>query len=287
MKKIKVMVVDDSRVSRAMLTEVLSKTNFEICEYAQNCMEAVEKYPAANPDIITMDMNLPDADGMECSRQILEINPKAKIIMISAMKDVNLMIRGRAVGISSFLQKPVNANQLMDTLLMVCQNRKGTIEVLRESYVKAFVKVLQKSLFSLAGVHSKVSLCIDESRILGVDGIAVIVGLTGNPGGRAIVHMDVNTMRNFSRIIMGKENSEELSEEEAHECIEEAANIIVGRGVSRVNDVFSDKEMRITPPGTICGAKIRIANPKLTSFNIVAKTRLGDFKLNIGFAEGE
>ena len=48
-----------------------------------------------------------------------------------------------------------------------------------------------------------------------------------------------------------------------------------------------DKEMRITPPGTICGQRIRIVNPKLTSFNITASTRLGDFKMNIGFAEGE
>jgi len=51
--------------------------------------------------------------------------------------------------------------------------------------------------------------------------------------------------------------------------------------------VFKDKEMRITPPGTIVGNKIRIASPKLTTFRICAKTRLGDINMSVGFAEGE
>ena len=51
--------------------------------------------------------------------------------------------------------------------------------------------------------------------------------------------------------------------------------------------VFKDKEMRITPPGTIVGSNIRIASPKLTTFRIVAKTRIGDIEMNVGFAEGE
>ena len=281
------MVVDDSRVSQVMLEGILSKTNFEICAFAQNAAEAVEQYPHFHPAVVTMDMNLPDADGIECSRRIRAIDPDAKIIMISAMKDASLVMQGRAAGISSFLQKPVNANELLDTLLILCQDRAGTIAVLRESYVKAFVKALQKSLFSLVGVHSKVDLELDETKFLDINGIAVIIGLTGYPMGRAIVHMDENTMRKFACVMLAKESEKELTEEEANDTVEEAANIIVGRGVSKINDVFKDKEMRITPPGTICGAKIRIANPKLTSFRITAETRLGNICMNIGFAEGE
>ena len=287
MEKVKVMVVDDSRVSQVMLEGILSKTNFEICAFAQNAAEAVEKYSQARPAVVTMDMNLPDADGIECSRRIRAIDPEAKIIMISAMKDASLMMQGRAAGISSFLQKPVNANELIDTLLILCQDRAGTIAVLRESYVKSFVKALQKSLFSLVGVHSKVTLELDETKFLDINGIAVIIGLTGYPMGRAIVHMDEATMRKFSCVMLAKESEKDLTEEEANDTVEEAANIIVGRGVSKINDVFKDKEMRITPPGTICGAKIRIANPKLTSFRVTAETRLGNICMNIGFAEGE
>ena len=120
-----------------------------------------------------------------------------------------------------------------------------------------------------------------------INGIAVIIGLTGYPMGRAIEHMDEATKRKFSCVMLAKESEKDLTEEEANDTVEEAANIIVGRGVSKINDVFKDKEMRITPPGTICGAKIRIANPKLTSFRVTAETRLGNICMNIGFAEGE
>lgn len=88
-------------------------------------------------------------------------------------------------------------------------------------------------------------------------------------------------------IMLDKDSLADVTEEEASDSVEEAANIIVGRGVSNINDVFKDKEIRITPPGTICGTDIRIASPKLTTFRITAKTRIGDINMNIGFAEGE
>ena len=90
----------------------------------------------------------------------------------------------------------------------------------------------------------------------------------------------------FSSVLLDKEEAA-LTESEGGDTVEEAANIIVGRGVSKINDIFKDKEMRITPPGTICGERIRIANSKLTSFRITAVTRLGNICMNLGFAEGE
>ena len=287
MEKVKVMVVDDSKVSRAMLERTLSKTNFEVVALAKDAAEAVKMYEEYSPAVVTMDMNLPDADGVECSKRIHAIDPEAKIVMISAMKDASLMSRGREVGISAFLQKPVSPNELLDTLMILCQNKAGKVAVLRESYAKPFMRALQQGLFSLIGVHSEVELELDERRFLEVSGVAVIIGLTGYPSGRAIVYMETETMRKFAMVMLEDEGAESVGDDEASESVEEAANIIVGRGVSNINDVFKDKEMRITPPGTIVGEDIRIASPKLTTFRAVAKTRIGDIKMNIGFAEGE
>lgn len=287
MEKVKVMIVDDSKVSRAMLEGNLAKTNFEVCAQAKNAAEAVELYEQTKPAVVTMDMNLPDADGIECSRRIRAIDPDAKIVMISAMKDASLVAKGREVGISAFLQKPVSVNELIDTLMILCQNKVGKVAVLRESYAKPFVRALQQGIFSMTGIHSEVELEEDSRAFLEVSGIAVIVGLTGLPNGRAIVYMDSDTMHKFSMIMLDKESVEDITEDEASESVEEAVNIIVGRGVSNINDVFKDKEMRITPPGTIVGSKIRIASPKLTTFRISAKTRVGEINMSVGFAEGE
>lgn len=287
MEKVKVMIVDDSRVSRAMLARNLARTNFEVVAQAKNAAEAVELYATYRPAVVTMDMNLPDADGIECSRRILAFDKEAKIIMISAMKDASLVARGREAGISAFLQKPINTNDLIDTLMILCQNKVGKVAVLRESYAKPFARALQQGLFSLIGVNSEVSLELSDEHFLTVSGVAVIIGLTGYPTGRAIVYLDKDTVQNFSRILLDAAPDEPIREEEAADSIEESANIIVGRGVSNINDVFRDKEIRTTPPGTICGKDIHIASPKLTTFHIVAKTRIGDIHMNVGFAEGE
>ena len=287
MEKVKVMIVDDSKVSRAMIEGNLAKTNFEVCAQAKNAAEAVELYEQYKPAVVTMDMNLPDADGLECTRRIRAVDPEAKIVMISAMKDASLVARGREAGISAFLQKPVSINELIDTLMILCQNKVGKVAVLRESYAKPFVKALQQGIFSMTGVHSEVELEEEGRSFLDISGIAVIVGLTGIPNGRAIVYMDDKTMKDFATVMLDAEEEDEITEDEASESVEEAVNIIVGRGVSNINDVFKDKEMRITPPGTIVGRKIRIASPKLTTFRISARTRLGDINMSVGFAEGE
>ena len=69
--KVKIMVVDDSRVSQAMLEGILKKAGFDVCAIASNAAEAVEKYKETKPAAVTMDMNLPDANGIETSRRIL------------------------------------------------------------------------------------------------------------------------------------------------------------------------------------------------------------------------
>ncbi|WP_338626026.1 response regulator [Selenomonas sp. TAMA-11512] len=286
LEKVKIMIVDDSRVSQAMLEGILSKTEFEVVALAGNVAEAVERYKEFQPDAVTMDMNLPDGSGLDASRRIIEFDPNAKIVMISAMRDVSLMTRGREVGIHSFLQKPVKPQALMDTLMVLCHDKIGTASILRESYVRTFAQAMQRSLQNLINMESEITITESESNYLTVQGIAVILGLTGYPMGRIVVHMEKPVMKAFAHTMLVKEVGVELSEDEVNDAIEEASNIIAGRGVSKVNDIFRDREIRLTPPGTISGSGIRIANPKLTSFEVKATTKIGDIYMNIGFAEG-
>lgn len=287
MERIKVLVVDDSRVSCAMLANMMSKTNFEVCGMASNAADAVLKYQTLRPMAVTMDMNLPDADGIECSRRIREIDPDARIVMISAMRDASLMERGREAGISSFLQKPVSPYELIDALSCIVSDDVKRTSGLRDLYIQSFAKVLRQSLFSLVGIHSEVSTKRADSAYLDIaSGIAVIIGLTGCPMGRAVIYMDMDTMYGVARAILMKGEDENMNAEEASDVIEEAANIIAGRCASVVNDL-KDVDMRISPPGTIVGKNIRIANFKISSYYIEAQTRFGNICMNVGFAEGE
>ncbi|MBQ1417001.1 MAG: response regulator [Selenomonas sp.] len=280
------MVVDDSRISRMMVSSMLAKTNFEVCAMAENSAEAVALYAKTKPDVVTMDMNLPDADGIECTRRIHAIDPKAKIVMISAMKDAKLIMQGRMAGIGSFLQKPVSTNELIDTLMIMCNENVGAVAVYRESYVTTFAKVLQQSLVSIFGIQSEIEISQNEESVLHVDGVAAVIGIVGEPKGRVALYMDSETMYSLSKAMLGMDPQDDLSADEAEAAIEEAGNIITGRAVSRINDVFKDKEMRITPPGTVIGSDIILSNPELISFNVVAKTSYGNVYMNVGFARG-
>ena len=284
MEKVKVMIVDDSRVSRLMLANNLAKTNFEVVAMAKDAAEALKLYEEENPDLVTMDMNLPDADGIECSRRICEIDPGAKIVMISAMKDANLIEQGKAAGISAFLQKPVSPNDLIDTLMLLCQEKISRIAFLRESYAKPFAASLKQGLLDLVNVKVEPKTEYYEKKYLEVNGIAIIIGLTGSPSGRAIVYMSDDTMENFAKKMLGGELEDE---DDAQEAAEEASNIFIGHGVSAINGIFKNKEMRITPPGTFYGSGVKMTTQKLVTFKITAMTEFGEIGINVGFAEGD
>ena len=275
------MVVDDSKISRMMISSMLAKTNFEVCAMAENAAHAIDLYAKTRPDVVTMDMNLPDADGIECSRRIHAMDSRCKIVMISAMKDAKLIMHGRLAGISSLLQKPVSTNELLDTLMILCQEHVGVNAVYRDSYVSTYAKVLQEGLQQIAGLESEIQVQEENSGPLSVSGVAVIIGIVGEPRGRVAFYMDENTMRGFAKAVL---QQDEVTDFEAQAAVEESGNIIAGHGISRINDVIKDREMRLTPPGIISGTDIKLSNPELIAFNIKAKTSIGDIFMNIGFA---
>ena len=275
------MVVDDSKISRMMISSMLAKTNFEVCAMAENAAHAIDLYAKTRPDVVTMDMNLPDADGIECSRRIHAMDSRCKIVMISAMKDAKLIMHGRLAGISSFLQKPVSTNELLDTLMILCQEHVGVNAVYRDSYVSTYAKVLQEGLQQIAGLESEIQVQEENSGPLSVSGVAVIIGIVGEPRGRVAFYMDENTMRGFAKAVL---QQDEVTDFEAQAAVEESGNIIAGHGISRINDVIKDGEMRLTRPGIISGTDIKLSNPELIAFNIKAKTSIGDIFMNIGFA---
>ncbi|MCI7612645.1 MAG: response regulator [Selenomonadaceae bacterium] len=281
MEKVRVMVVDDSKISRMMISSMLAKTNFEVCAMAENAAHAIDLYAKTRPDVVTMDMNLPDADGIECSRRIHAMDSRCKIVMISAMKDAKLIMHGRLAGISSFLQKPVSTNELLDTLMILCQEHVGVSAVYRDSYVSTYAKVLQEGLQQIAGLESEIQVQEESNSPLSVSGVAVIIGIVGEPRGRVAFYMDEDTMRGFGRAVL---QQDEVSDFEAQAAVEESGNIIAGHGISRINDVIKDREMRLTPPGIISGMDIKLSNPELVAFNIKAKTSIGDIFMNVGFA---
>ena len=126
-----------------------------------------------------------------------------------------------------------------------------------------------------------------EPRHLDVSGAAVIIGITGFTTGRAIFYLEESVIKPFAMHMLGRATAEDVEDGEADDAVEEAANIIAGRGISKINNVLEGKELRLTPPGTIRGSKVHIVSPRMTTFCISMRLPIGTVQMNVGFAEGE
>jgi DNA-binding NarL/FixJ family response regulator len=281
--KFSVLIVDDSPFSQSTISALLKEAGFSVCFCASTGHEAVVKYRELRPDIITMDYTLPDTDGLTCSRQILTIDPAANIILLSAMKDKKLIMKGTALGIRTFLQKPVGLNELSETLKNIVNEDKVRDEW-RNQYMQYFADALTNNIKAMAHVEAQVRWERQEVYKFTAHGVAVIMGITGTCHGRFILDLSPSTLLNVVEAMLGKQD---ISEDETLNSIAEFANIVAGYGVSQINNRHKNMELRLTPPSLLLGDELSVINQRLASCTLLAKTAAGDIYVNVGFAGGQ
>ena len=112
----KVLVVDDAAFMRMMLKDILVKNDFEVAGEAENGNVAVAAYQKVKPDIVTMDITMPEMNGIEAVKAIKAIDPKAKIIMVSAMGQQPMVIEAIQAGATDFIVKPFQPDRVVEAL---------------------------------------------------------------------------------------------------------------------------------------------------------------------------
>lgn len=112
----RVLIVDDAVFMRMMIKDILSKNEFEVVGEGANGAEAVEKYKELKPDIVTMDITMPEVDGIEAVKEIKKIDPNAKIIMCSAMGQQAMVMDAIQAGAKDFIVKPFQGERVLEAL---------------------------------------------------------------------------------------------------------------------------------------------------------------------------
>lgn len=112
----RVLIVDDAIFMRMKLKDILEKNGYEVVGEAQNGMEAVEKYQAEKPDIVTMDITMPEMDGVAALKAIIQIDPNAKVIMCSAMGQQTMVMEAIQSGALDFIVKPFDTDRVIQSL---------------------------------------------------------------------------------------------------------------------------------------------------------------------------
>jgi two-component system chemotaxis response regulator CheY len=112
----KVMIVDDAAFMRMMLRTMLVEAGYEVVGEAASGKEAVNIYSVVLPDLVTMDITMPDMDGIEAVKQIKKKDPNAKIVMCSAMGQQGMVLEAIQAGAKDFIVKPFQKDRVLAAL---------------------------------------------------------------------------------------------------------------------------------------------------------------------------
>ena len=112
----KVLVVDDAAFMRIKLKDILEKNNYEVVGEAENGIEAIEKYKEVSPDIVTMDITMPEMDGVEALKEIINHDADAKVLMCSAMGQQSMVMDAIRAGAVDFIVKPFDTERVIHAL---------------------------------------------------------------------------------------------------------------------------------------------------------------------------
>lgn len=111
-----VLIVDDAAFMRMMLKDILSKNGYDVVGEAENGVQAVQKYNEHKPDVVTMDITMPEMDGITAVKGIMRIAPEARIVMCSAMGQQAMVIDAIQAGAKDFIVKPFQADRVIDAI---------------------------------------------------------------------------------------------------------------------------------------------------------------------------
>lgn len=112
----KILIVDDMLFMRTALRKILETNGYEIVGEAENGLDGVDKYKRLLPDIVTMDITMPDMDGLQALSKIKQINPDAKVVMVSAMGQEKNIFEAIKLGAKNFIVKPFKAEKVLEII---------------------------------------------------------------------------------------------------------------------------------------------------------------------------
>lgn len=117
----KILIVDDAAFMRMMLKDILIKNGFEVSGEAPNGLKAIESYKAEKPDLVTMDITMPEMDGIQALKEIKAFDSSARVIMCSAMGQQSMVMEAIKSGARDFIVKPFQPDRVLEAIKKVLE----------------------------------------------------------------------------------------------------------------------------------------------------------------------
>ena len=114
-----ILVCDDAAFMRMMIKDILTKNGYNVAGEAENGLKAIEKFNETKPDLVLMDITMPEMDGIQALKKIKELDPAANVIMCSAMGQQAMVIESIQSGAKDFIVKPFQAERVLEAVKKV------------------------------------------------------------------------------------------------------------------------------------------------------------------------
>lgn len=112
----RILITDDALFMRVTLKNILTQNGFEVVGEAQNGAESVQLYTALKPDLVTMDITMPEMDGLTALKEIRKADPGARVVMVTAMGQKALVVEALQSGAKDFIVKPFQAERVVEAV---------------------------------------------------------------------------------------------------------------------------------------------------------------------------
>ncbi len=275
------MVVDDSPFSRTLLADALIQGGCEVVGEAESIESLIQVYDECKPDLVTMDIAMPGADGFECTKTLRLHDPAAKVVLVSSMKDEETEADARHAGAVGYVQKPVDG----DVLIRVIQNVMSPDEMylnLQTWSHEIFAEVLAQNITRMTKTTATISEQTDLRKNIS-QGITVVIGIIGRYPGSIVFDLSLEAAEKMAESMLRRAAKNQA---EVVSVAAEFANVVGGVACSMLNRKEKSFGLRVAPPSVFQGATNEIISPMLQMQGMAAATDFGQLCLSFGFKKG-
>ena len=114
-----ILICDDAAFMRMMIKDILTKNGYNVAGEAENGLKAIEKYKEVSPELVLMDITMPEMDGIQALKEIKKLDGSATVIMCSAMGQQAMVIESIQAGAKDFIVKPFQAERVIEAVKKV------------------------------------------------------------------------------------------------------------------------------------------------------------------------
>jgi DNA-binding NarL/FixJ family response regulator len=279
---IKVLVVDDSPFSRTIIADALQEFGYQVVGEADSLESLMPAYDSCKPDIVTMDIAMPGADGFECSRALRLHDPAVKIVLVSSLKDEVSEAQARKIGVMGYVQKPVDG----EVLDRVIKNVAAPDELFArmDSWAPViFKEAIDQSVTRMTKAPAVFQDVGEPQHSHTSQGISVVVGIIGRYAGNMILDTSMESAEKMAAAVLQRRPR---GRKEVLAMVGELANVVAGAGCSMLNKKDASLALRVSPPSLFYGAPTEIVSPSIKNHVFYAESKFGSVYLSVGFKKG-